>query len=591
MQEDRRMNKRLFQGTRGPQLPAADTENVAGGRAITLDPKTAIAQFAMTATFPEAGTYYSSAEAQLLRVLEYSEAVGDDSFVAKLAAYARHKGKMKDVPLVLLSQLFTRSPEHAEVILPTVADSPPQLRKVVQIMRSGVTGRKSLGTRPKRLLTEQLHSFGLPRLIRQGLVGNNPSLADVVKILHPSPPTDSWRAFYGWLLGREHDASLLPEQLQQLAAFKEDPANAPIPQGIEFLQLTAMIGDAPERWADLLPTMSWTQVFKTLATWSRRDCFDIPDFADMVIDKLRNEAHVRNSRQFPHALFKAFKTVELVGKSNPNYYGPARAQSANDKPIPPRVLNAVSCCVDYSLANAPVLPGVGVLFVDVSGSMGAPIGSDMSAYSRDGIFLSRAEVAGLFAASSLKANPESTVIGFGDRAAVLPVRSADSTVTIAQQCSRNHSLGHGTNMSSAFGILHSHVRNGMAPAYVIVFSDMQTWADSSSHRSSWTLPQERWREIQHLVTQAGHPKPLLICWNLAGDDATTQAVGDDVLNIAGFSDALWDAAGAFLLGEEATEEAAVTVTSDPDPEVWLREIEALPLDREGLAEWVASLRA
>ena len=41
-------------------------------------------------------------------------------------------------------------------------------------------------------------------------VGNAPSLADVVKMVHPKP-AEAWRAaWFAWLIGKPHDEAALP---------------------------------------------------------------------------------------------------------------------------------------------------------------------------------------------------------------------------------------------------------------------------------------------------------------------------------------------------------------------------------------------
>ena len=59
-----------------------------------------------------------------------------------------------------------------------VIDSPRMLRNFVQIVRSGATGRKSLGSVPKRCVQRWLDQRTDAALFAAS-VGNAPSLADV----------------------------------------------------------------------------------------------------------------------------------------------------------------------------------------------------------------------------------------------------------------------------------------------------------------------------------------------------------------------------------------------------------------------------
>ena len=71
-------------------------------------------------------------------------------------------------------------------LIPQVIDNGKMLRNFVQILRSGVTGRKSLGSAPKRLVRQWLERATERQLV-QATIGNDPSLADVVKMVHPRP--------------------------------------------------------------------------------------------------------------------------------------------------------------------------------------------------------------------------------------------------------------------------------------------------------------------------------------------------------------------------------------------------------------------
>ena len=50
-------------------------------------------------------------------------------------------------------------------------------------------------------------------------VGNDPSLADVIRMVHPKPATPARAALYGYLMGGD-DAAALPAIVRQFEAFK-----------------------------------------------------------------------------------------------------------------------------------------------------------------------------------------------------------------------------------------------------------------------------------------------------------------------------------------------------------------------------------
>ena len=95
---------------------------------------------------------------------------------------------MKDMPALLAAVLAARDVRLLERVFDRVIDTPRMLRTFVQIVRSGVTGRKSLGTAPRRAIRRWLETRSDEQLFAAS-VGNDPSLADIVKMVHPKPAT------------------------------------------------------------------------------------------------------------------------------------------------------------------------------------------------------------------------------------------------------------------------------------------------------------------------------------------------------------------------------------------------------------------
>ena len=195
-----------------------DTVNEAGGTAYSLSDKGALAQLAMTGCFN--GAYYTSDKDQLEHTLKLAAKM-DPSFLAKLAVYSRQKGLMKDMPAVLAAVVASKDPELLAKIFTKVVDSPKMLRNFVQVIRSGATGRKSLGTRPKKLIQKYLESLTDEQLFKAD-VGNDPSLQDIIKLVHPRPISKSRSAMYAYLLDKEYNKRDLCELPKQFEAFKKD---------------------------------------------------------------------------------------------------------------------------------------------------------------------------------------------------------------------------------------------------------------------------------------------------------------------------------------------------------------------------------
>lgn len=194
-------NKSIFTATTGRVLPATDTLNRAGAPAFAYEESHALAQMAMTGTFNSG--FYGSGMAQVAELMAAAQEV-EPRFLAQTAIYARRKGHMKDTPAFLLAALSTRDPMLFHRAFPQIVDNGKMFRTFVQIVRSGATGRKSLGTAPKRQVQHWLNSASDWQLLNAA-VGNDPSLADVIKMVHPKPITPERAALFAWIIGTPCD--------------------------------------------------------------------------------------------------------------------------------------------------------------------------------------------------------------------------------------------------------------------------------------------------------------------------------------------------------------------------------------------------
>ena len=205
---------------------------------------------------------------QLEKVLKLTSKL-DPSFIARTALYARHTGYMKDMPALLCAVLAKRDVFLLGQIFPRVIDNGRMLRTFVQILRSGVTGRRSLGTAPKRLVREWLENATDWQLINAS-IGNNPSLADIVKMVHPRPTSASREAFYGWLVGKKFDLEALPEAVRFFEIWKNHPQKK-VPD-VPFQLLTALPLKNRD-WNLIALSASWQTTRMNLNTFARHGVF------------------------------------------------------------------------------------------------------------------------------------------------------------------------------------------------------------------------------------------------------------------------------------------------------------------------------
>ena len=352
-------NATLFQSIVGALIPKADASNAEGGPAYVRSPRQALAQFAATGCLNT--TFYSGADEQLDRVLDLAGRV-EPEFVARTALYSRERGFMKDMPALLLATLSRRDPALMDRIFTRVIDSPRMLRTFVQIVRSGATGRKSLGSAPKRCVRRWLDQRTDAALFAAS-VGQAPSIADVVKMVHPKPGSPAREALYRYLIGREVATELLPQLVRQFEAFKAgDRTEVP---DVPFQMLTA-IGLNRREWAAVARRGSWQMIRMNLNTFARHGVFDEPGLAEEIAARLRDASAIARARVFPYQLLAAYRSI--------------------DPAVPAAVRRALEDAMEFAIANTPVVAGQVYVCPDVSGSMRSPItGSPQGRKHRDSL--------------------------------------------------------------------------------------------------------------------------------------------------------------------------------------------------------------
>ncbi len=519
-------SKTLFQTIAGKLLPKTDTHNEAGGSAYQMSAAHALAQYAATGCLN--GTFYASGEDQLAKVLKLCQGV-EPEFIARTALYARSKGHMKDMPALLLAVLSVKSPGLLAEVFDRVIDSPKMLRNFVQIMRSGVVGRKSLGSAPKWLILQWLENRTDEQLFT-GSVGNDPSLADIIKMVHPKPTTPSRQALYGYLIGREHDKASLPELVRtyekikrQIIRGKEEVPDVPF-QMLTSLPLTV------RDWRQIARNASWQTTRMNLNTFQRHEVFADEELVGLVANRLRNPRLIEQARVFPYQLMAAYMNAT--------------------SDVPAEIRAALQDAMEIAISNVPHVTGKVYVCPDVSGSMHSPV-TGVRAGSTTKVRC--IDVAALVAAAILRRNPQAEVIPFESNIVACHLNPRDSVMTNAQKLA-SLPCG-GTNCSAPLMHLNQRKAKGDLVIYV---SDNESWIDTPTHGrfgGSATATMQQWN-----LFQKRSPQAKMVCIDIQ-PNATTQGVERaDIVNVGGFSDQVFT-----LIAEVASGRS--------NQDHWVREIE------------------
>jgi 60 kDa SS-A/Ro ribonucleoprotein len=499
-------NKTLFASLHG-SLPVANATNRHGSRAYEYAPKQKLAQYAATGCL--SNTFYAGAQEQLETILELTRQAAPE-YVAKCAVYAREAGAMKDMPALLLATLSMTSTQHFKRVFPRVIDNGRMLRTFVQILRSGVVGRKSLGSAPKALVQSWLNNASERKLI-DAAIGSNPSLKDVVRMVHPKPADPTRAAFFGWLLGKSYALEKLPEPLQELELYKFKRAKA-LPE-VPFQMLTALQLSRDE-WAQVASLGGWHMVRMNLNTFARHGVFEVPGMAERVAAKLRDREAIERARVFPYQLMAAYH--------------------AAIPDVPNIVKEALQDAMEIAIENVPSFGGRVVVCPDVSGSMHSPVtGKRKGATSA----VRCVDVAALVAAAIVRVNRAAQVLPFEERVREIDVNAWDSVMTNARKLAAIG--GGGTNCSAPLRWLAQ--RNAQVDLVILV-SDNQSWVDQRASGPTETMRQ--WGTLRKR-----NPGAKLVCIDLQPYGTTQAAERTDVLNVGGFSDEVFEIVARFARNE------------------------------------------
>ncbi|WP_379552276.1 vWA domain-containing protein [Qipengyuania sp. DGS5-3] len=499
-------NKNLFTSAVAKIMPRTDAFNHEGSIAYAYGPEAKLAQLAATGTLSDG--FYSGAQAQLADVLDTASKV-DAEWVAKCAIYARQSGAMKDMPALLTAVLTMSDPDLSVPVFKRVIDNGRMLRNFVQIMRSGQIGRTSLGSRPKRLVREWLEQASYRQLMHAA-TGKDPSLADIVKMVHPAPADAGRRAFYGWLIGKPYDLEALPAEIAEFEAWKKDRSR-PLPE-VPFEWLTSF-ELTRKQWAKLADRMGWQALRMNLNTLARHEAFGLKGVEDRVAKRLSDPAAFAKVKPAPYQLMTA---LTQVGDG-----------------VPLNVQAALEKALEASVAKVPKLKGNVIVCPDVSGSMQSPA----TGYRKGATSVVRCiDIAALVAAAVLRTNRKARVLPFAERVVDVELKPYARLAANAEKLASI--WGGGTNVSAPLAKLN---REKAKVDTVVIVSDNQSWIDNNYYGPTAVMTE--WSKLK-----TRNPGAKLICIDIQPYGSTQAKDRKDIMNVGGFTDAVFGAMARFANG-------------------------------------------
>ena len=188
----------------------------------------------------------------------------------------------------------------------------------------------------------------------------------------------------------------------------------------------------------------------------------------------------------------------------------------------------------HLISRIPKLSGHVVVAPDVSGSMGSPA----TGYRKGATSKVRCiDIAALVAAAVLRQNRAARVIPFEQEVVNLAL---DPHARVAANAAKLASVGGGgTNVSAPLALLN---KERARVDTVVIVSDNESWVDPSRRGATATMAE--WNKLK-----ARNPGAKLICIDIQPYGTTQAKDRDDIMNVGGFTDAVFDAMARFAKGE------------------------------------------
>lgn len=293
-------------------------------------------------------TFYADSET----LLSEADALHDQmleknpNFVAKALIFARNRGLMRLQPIFGLAKLSSVSTELFARIFDNVVLIPSDLQDFMVILEG--QGRGQGGRAVKRQVARFLNNVSEYWAIKYNGRGRGYSLGDIVKTVHPKPISDTQKAIFAYLVGKEYDKTQVP----QISAYEALKKTTDVKEQIALIHegklphevVTGVVKPTKEIWNAILQQMPIFALLRNLNTLDRAGVLD--ENREYITSVLNNPERLTKSKILPFRFVSAFQEVSK-----------------------PWVKDVLRQSVELTFDNLPEIPGKTAVFLDVSGSM------------------------------------------------------------------------------------------------------------------------------------------------------------------------------------------------------------------------------
>lgn len=384
------------------------TTNKSGHAAYKMTDKAKLVTQVLTSFFNEA-KFYGDNSAEMQETIKRVIA-REPEFVAKLAVFARREFNMRSVSHVLAAYLAheVNGKPYARRTIEDICLRGDDATEVLAFYLEAFG--KPIPNSLRRALKHVLGQFDGYTLAKYKGDGKAVKMRDLVNVCRPKPGDRFRSAYYKALL----EGTIEPPETWEV--------------------ILSQCGNNRLTWERLIAhnKVGYMALLRNLRNILNANPGDLQE----ALDKLADPEAVRKSKQLPFRFLAAYKAVQDIASS--------------------RVLEALEKACAASVANMERLPGLTVIAVDMSGSMGGSV----SAKSETRCF----EIGALLGLIANRICEDSVFYTFRDDATKVPV---SASAPLLYSASRFSCCG-GTNMAAPFERM---IKDGVKADRVIVISD------------------------------------------------------------------------------------------------------------------------
>lgn len=504
-----------------------------GAMGVKLSSRQVLNKYLMTGNF--APTFYTTTDMHidsLHAVLKELDREGDREYIVKAAIFGAKTAKRRDVLAFIVTYLICNSGSeftgaedkvNAEIAFKTVVHNGKMLSHVFAMLRTGITGVKSMGSFRRRLFSDWFNEVS-DKAIMMASVNNHPTLKDIAMLARPQfKPSRAYRQkVLDFLVGAKlEDTTDLNDEYLRLFALRAQTSGGnkqafytTSVAGLPWMAIKDCALTHKQLIEAIVASLSDIEILNSIATLMRMG--KTTDHQNHIKRAIVERLHLIltepkllaafASKVEPYRVYQALITLTSTARE---------------------IVDVLAKIFEEVLVlNAPVLPDNTVIALDFSGSMANKI--------NDKSQVSCITAAAIYAVGLAIKNPEVTVLLFNTSLYILDVHKELQKITklaLIEGISRG--VTGGTNC--ALPVEWTTIQD-TPPDTLIMLSD-----DESHHARVYDAGGSHFHHFETLKEK--NPKARMVCVDMRPKQTQSVLKNPAITRVGGFGTFVFDMIG------------------------------------------------